>query len=462
MGTGRTKNHPFLYRRGNVWWIVVKVPTKIKHLYSSPHVRRSTRTDSLKEAELERDLRVPQIKLDFRHKLRAAAGSLPEDTREALAYRADLQKLREAGDHDTAEAVEGIVTDRAYAIEAKAGVERAKAFASIAFDEKGRTLREAFAEWIEVEGFRGGTNAKYRRALDEVLAFLGVPDAVPSAITTERVRAYVDHLNTRAATPKGAPLDPATRQARVNAMSGFWKWLEGADLVPHDAHRMWSGHTFTGAREKRRRKAKERPYLPEEIIALCNGPERREHSRYTKRTVIELTALGLLTGARLEELCARTLSEVERIKGGAYRLHITDAKSAASNRSIPVRHPIAVAILKRRIGKRSDPSAYLFAEFIPGGPDNKRSWQVQKAHGRYRQELGMPEGVNFHSTRRSFATRLEELGVDERWAQRYFGHKPPGLMAGLYSRPQVLDDVAKKIKYPAHVERALRAALGIA
>lgn len=461
---GRKKNHPYLFLRGSRWWVRVKVPAKLRDFYTSPHVERSTGTDSLKDAELERDLRVLQIKREFRDKLRAATGAMPSDVRLALGLRDDIRKLHRSDDADdqrNLEALEGVVTDRAYDIAEKGGTERAKAFATIALDTKGKTLQEAFAEWIGVEGFQGGTCAKYRRAFDEVLGHFGLPDALPSFVTAERVRGYVEYVNTKAVTPKGAPLDPATKRARLNAMSGFWRWMESVDLAPAGSAAFWRGHVIAGARAKARQVVKERPYKDAEIIALCEGPERRPNATYSKRTMIELTALGLLTGARLEELCARTLGDIEAVKGAGYVLHIRDAKTPSGNRSLPIRHAIAVAVIKRRIGKRSDPNAYLFAELVPGGPDRKRSWQVQKSLGDYRRELGLPEGVNFHSTRRSFATRMEELGVEERWAERYFGHKPKSLIGSIYSKPQVLDDVAKAIKYPAPIERALRAALGL-
>ena len=453
---GQRKSHPYLRLRGNRWWVRVKVPAKLRGLYTSPHVERTLGTDSSKDAKERAPAVVALIKQEFRARERTAAGALPADIREALEHR---DALRAASDDKTAEILDGLIRDRAYVIEAKAGEDRALNFAAIAFDTKGKTLREAFGDWLDAEEFRGGTKAKYTRALEELLSYLDVSDAVPMAVTMERARGYVDWLNTKGKTPKGTPLDPATKRARVNALSGFWKYMERRQLVPHEVS-LWTRHEIAGSRQKRREVPKERPYKAEEIIALCDGPERKENAHYTKRTAIELTALGLYTGCRLEELCVRTLVEVEPIKGG-YMLHIRDAKSAAGNRDLPVVHPIAVAVIKRRIGKRTDPREYLFADFVPGGPDNKRSWQVQKALGDYRRDVGLPPGVNFHSTRKSFATRMEELRVDQRWAERYFGHKPPGIMAKVYSRPEVLLNVAKAIKYPAPVEKALRTALGV-
>src|SRR5439155_10291304 len=122
------------------------------------------------------------------------------------------------------------------------------------------------------------------------------------------------------------------------------------------------------------------------------------------------------TGARLDELCSRRIGDFDRVKGG-YVMHIRDAKTPDGLRDLPVLHPIPVAVIRERIGKRKD--GFLFAELAPGGPDNKRSWQVQKAMGRYRRILELPMGVNFHSTRRTFATVMERRGVNQHWATRY-------------------------------------------
>jgi integrase len=453
---GKRAAHPYLKRRGNVWWIKVAVPRALRHLYSSPHVEQSLQTESVTEAERTKLARVALIHLDFRRKRREQAGNLPAHLREAFEYRAQLAQARDGTD---AEILSGLVTDRAGEIsEASGGTdehasEHAKNFAAIAFlGQDSKTLREAFDAWITTADFRAGTQTKYRRAFDEFMAFLGHVDTVPAKLTPERIRSYVDFLN-------AGSLDPATKRGRVIALSAFWKNLQRDQQVPIGPN-PWRGHTFTGARAKAATLPKERPYKPEELLALINGPERGERSRYTKRTMIELTALGIYTGARLEEICARKLADVEPIRGG-YMLHIREAKSRAGARSIPILHPIPASVLKQRIGKRRDPAAFLFAEFAPGGPDGKRSWQVQKALGHYRRAVGLPEGVDFHSTRRTFATVMEKLGVDLRWVERYFGHKPAGLIGRTYAQgsPESLRKVAQQVKYPAKVERAFKVAL---
>ena len=79
------------------------------------------------------------------------------------------------------------------------------------------------------------------------------------------------------------------------------------------------------ARHRTETKESKRRYEPEELLRLFNGPETQDR-RYTKRTMMQLYALALYCGARLNELCERRLGDVEQIDGG-YLLHIRRGKT---------------------------------------------------------------------------------------------------------------------------------------
>jgi hypothetical protein len=65
-----------------------------------------------------------------------------------------------------------------------------------------------------------------------------------------------------------------------------------------------------------------------------------------------------------------------------------------------------------RLELQRDPAKSLFAECRPGGPDKKLSWHKQKALGRDRDRLGIGAEVEFHSTRRTFMSKMENSGAD--------------------------------------------------
>ena len=58
-------------------------------------------------------------------------------------------------------------------------------------------------------------------------------------------------------------------------------------------------------------------------------------------------------------------------------LTIREGKTEAAVRDIPV-HDSVIHVLARR---KRDKHKYLFEGLVPGGPDNKRSWNISKAFG---------------------------------------------------------------------------------
>jgi integrase len=137
-------------------------------------------------------------------------------------------------------------------------------------------------------------------------------------------------------------------------------------------------------------------------------------------------------------------------------------KGTTRVRNIAVTHRHAVAVLSRR-WDAADEDAQLFPEFKPGGYDKKLSWAVSKAFGRFRDAVGLPRGVDFHSFRRTLITLLENSGADQVMIARYVGHALPTLAFTLYSggsTEQTMRATARLVKYPGKVERAVNAFLG--
>jgi integrase len=416
---------------------------------------------------------------DFSRTERANAGGLPSAVQEAYDVRETLRSARAQPPivvHDAtigeditfpsiqAQTVEAFATDIAERIEADAGLAAAKQWLELATATATPTLLEAFADWMKETDITEATRAHYAMTLREFLRVVELHDALARQISDDHARRYVRWLNTEAKSRRGGAMSYKTKYGRVTALSSFWTdYLSRHAHVPQGRN-PWKGHKITG-----RKKANvhgdemKRPHTAEEMLRIINGRELAEKARYPKRTLLELYALGWLTGARLGEICGRLLGDVERTTEG-YILHIRKSKTPGGVRSIPIVHPIAVAVLRRRIGDRDDPKAQLFEEFIPGGPERKLSWYPQKRLGRYRDLIGLDETTDTHSTRRDLISLLEAREVYPLWAMRYVGHVPEGVTFGVYSRvtPASLMEVAKAIRYPEPMEAALRAALGIA
>ena len=143
-------------------------------------------------------------------------------------------------------------------------------------------------------------------------------------------------------------------------------------------------------------------------------------------------ALGLYTGGRIDELCSLRHGDVRFEHGVAY-VRIAKSKTKAGVRTIAVAHRIPVGIIRTRHQKKAPANAQLFPELKGGGYDNKLSWRVGQAFRYHRNGRGLTGETDFHSLRRTFVTRLENLGVDQVHIARYVGHSLPTLAFKVYS-----------------------------
>jgi len=455
--------------RGGIWWLKLAIPRALRVHYRSAsgkprtHIEESLGTGDRTAAMSERDMRVAYWQAEFRRVARGADGVVQAPS---LATRAAHWRdaLRMAANSDDFDALRGILTDEAEEIEQKHGTTAAQRFARLAQATDAPTMREAWQAWIDASEHNESTKGKYKLAFEEFMGRLEVPDLLLRDVTRKVTQDYADWLNTEAQSAHGGPLAHRTKKDRITALASFWSdYVERRELVK-DGRNPWHELKITGKRKPSDGpEGRKRPYRDEELLALINGPEVRlsEKTRYPKRTLLELLALGLYTGARLDELCSRKVGEVVPFEHG-FMLHITGSKTEAGIRVLPVVHPIAVGILKARIAGRTGRNEQLFAELIPGGRDKKLSWYPQRALGRYRDQVGLGVETDFHSTRRSFITRLEDAGASPLARDRYVGHTPKDLASRVYSggsEAQLLK-IAEMISYPKEIEEALREALG--
>jgi integrase len=154
------------------------------------------------------------------------------------------------------------------------------------------------------------------------------------------------------------------------------------------------------------------------------------------------------------------MRDVER-KVGAYFVTLRTGKGKTRVRTIAASHQAPSTVLDS-LWNPAKREAQLFPSFNPGGYDAKLSWAVSKAFGRYRDALGLPREVDFHSFRRTLVTPLENLRVHQVANARYVGHALPTLAFTVYSAgstEKTNREVARKIRYSATVEKAMEAFL---
>ena len=104
-------------------------------------------------------------------------------------------------------------------------------------------------------------------------------------------------------------------------------------------------------------------------------------------------------------------------------------KTKSASRVIPI-HPVLEKLISKTDYDKED---YLIHDLNPGGYDNKRSWNFQKRQGRLRKEVELPKGVNFHSLRNTFATRMENAGVPRNHISQLMWHEDDNMALDVYS-----------------------------
>jgi integrase len=140
-----------------------------------------------------------------------------------------------------------------------------------------------------------------------------------------RAGAYVIHLRSPAST-----LETSTARRHVSGLSALWQWFIERGMAESNP---WRGHRWP-------KKGNGRSVMPDaSLVKLLTGtPDAR--SRYGD-VLHDLVRLALTTGARLEELCALRLEDVEQRQDGwwllirEYEGH--KLKSPAANREVPAR-----------------------------------------------------------------------------------------------------------------------------
>ena len=154
---------------------------------------------------------------------------------------------------------------------------------------------------------------------------------------------------------------------------------------------------------------------------------------------------------RIEEIC---LIKGKDIEGECIK--ILKGKTKASSRTIPISGSIQP--IMNRLYSRSGKD-YLFLGLKTGGYDNKRSAYFSKRQTRLRKEVGLPEGVVFHSLRNTFATRLENLGVPKNHISQLLGHEDGNMALDVYSDGLAIEPLRKsisKLNYGDLVEKFIQ------
>ena len=344
----------------------------------------------------------------------------------ALAFRDALERhkgdvLVEGRDGETlwsgADEFLGQVADEAEELLETHGEQTATAFHKMAKGE-GTLLRSHIDTWLtELVGtVTGQTIAQHRGVLNTFLAWAG-GDLLIEVVERKRAGEFVSHLLAHA-----SGLSRKTVQRYISSLSALWIWLVAKGLAPDNP---WRGHGV-GRQSKRGEAPKRGQWTDAALVKVLSG----HYTDLYTETLHDLVRLALVTGARLDELCALKVTDAHERQDGWW-ITIRSGKTEAALRDIPVHESAAHVLIRRCKGSRG----FIFEGLAAGGPDKKRSWNVSKAFGHYTRKLSLGEERQvFHSLRASFIEAMEAAEVPESTTALLVGHARQSMTYGHYSK----------------------------
>lgn len=388
-------------------------------------VVRTLQTTDLKIARQRKDGAIRAIRETLEAQLRAKGvpplgdGWSPSWEDEALAAREEVLRASDEPyeDPDMADmagspraVMKGHIYNRAEELADSLPPAAVRQFIEVATAET-IPIRQTADRWLrDIEGtIRKQTSQQNGRSLDLLGEFLRAPtgrlgDVLATTgmekITRRLAGEFVEWLQHE----KG--LNPKTVASRVSALSSLWRWADRKGIVEGTP---WTGQT-TGLKKKATAlKAPvddERAYEAGEIVALLRADPNAGRRWTYGAAIFDLMRLGLLTGARQNELASLTMGDLMPDQEG---IIIRAAKTASGIRAVPL-HPLAQEVIRARVlalPTTEDKEALLFPELSPGGPDGKRSWHFSSKFTAFRVSvLGENPALDFHSLRRTFSTYL--------------------------------------------------------
>jgi integrase len=232
----------------------------------------------------------------------------------------------------------------------------------------------------------------------------------------------------------------ATKEKNYGFVRQYFKYLKRMQAIPQDKPNPFEDLDFKQPKKNANISTKRIAFKTAEVNRLLKAAEDKEDIQ-----LAQLIKLAAYTGARIEELCSLKVTDVIKVDR-VNCLNITDAKTQAGNREVPI-HPSITKLIKQLSKDSADEyllSGLTFNKYM------KRSNAIGKRFGHMKTAQGFGKGHVFHCLRNTVATQLENAGISEGVAADIVGHEKKTMTYGLYSggtSAKIKLDAVKKIKY---------------
>ena len=260
-----------------------------------------------------------------------------------------------------------------------------------------------------------------------------------------------NHQNTRSyikTASRDFQLSNGSISRNLSSLSVYFEYLRSdMQIIKDDAINPFKGHKLPEVNRKEALEKKRKEFTVADIRLLESELRQRSVSNTADnldRDMYDLFMVAIYSGARREELGQLKLNDYDAVTN---TITITDAKTDAGNRVVPVHPKLSLLFSKLTVASGND---YLFKS-LSTDKYEMRTDALGKRFGRAKKKLGFDKRYVFHSIRKTVATLLEQADVPENVCCDIVGHeKSATLSYGLYSGGTSLEQkrsAIEKINY---------------
>ena len=258
-----------------------------------------------------------------------------------------------------------------------------------------------------------------------------------SDATHETVRLFIRMLC------KDRKLNNKTIKTHLSSLAVYFEYLRvEVSAVPQDRMNPFKGQKLPEVNRKAAAKLKRMAFTVEDIRRLEVELRKKAVSNKADdqdRSLYDVFTFAIYTGARREEIGKLTIDDVRNSV-----VVITDAKSSAGNRTVPLHSKLKPLVARLTAGAKGDD--FLFSK-LTTNQYGHRTDAIGKRFGRTKSSLGFDDRFVFHSLRKTVATRLEQANILENVASDILGHeKAATLSYGLYSAGTSIEQMRAAIE----------------
>lgn len=219
-------------------------------------------------------------------------------------------------------------------------------------------------------------------------------------------------------------LVPSSQDTKNNVYKIFFDWCIERKRCTDNPVVSLKIHKNMRAELQKKGGRPRQPYSAEDLSKLFD-PELR--AKIKKPCLFWLPLIAFYTGARLEELGALEINDIKEYETEKWQLTLKKGKNVSSIRTIPIHPEIINAGIIDYVKdvKEIWPNALtLFPHMKP--VKGRLTHRFSQDYGKFKNDLGIVEGKDFHSYRTTLIGCLKRNKANEDIKRAYVGHENEG------------------------------------